>query len=96
MVHSLRYHSEFVPGMIGMHLYVAKLILRKSCIHYIQYGQEVLSYKFVCVCVYVCVYILVAQFVTPWTIAHQIPLFLGFPRQEYWSGLPFPIQGVFL
>ena len=28
--------------------------------------------------------------VTPWTIACQAPLFLGFSRQEYWSGLPFP------
>ena len=25
-----------------------------------------------------------------WTVAHQAPLSLGFPRQEYWSGLPFP------
>ena len=25
----------------------------------------------------------------PWTVAHQGPLSLGFPRQEYWSGLPF-------
>ena len=29
-------------------------------------------------------------FVTPWTIAHQASLSLGFCRQEYWSGLPFP------
>ena len=29
-------------------------------------------------------------FVTPWTLAHQAPLFMGFPRQEYWSGFPFP------
>ena len=28
--------------------------------------------------------------VTPWTIALQAPLSMGFPRQEYWSGLPFP------
>ena len=28
--------------------------------------------------------------VTPWTAAHQAPLSLGFSRQEYWSGLPFP------
>ena len=28
-------------------------------------------------------------FVTPWTIAHQTPLFMGFPKKEYWSGLPF-------
>ena len=27
---------------------------------------------------------------TPWTIAHQAPLSMGFSRQEYWSGLPFP------
>ena len=26
---------------------------------------------------------------TPWTIAHWAPLSMGFPRQEYWSGLPF-------
>ena len=32
-------------------------------------------------------------FVTPWTVAHQAPLSMGFPRQEYWSGLPFPIPG---
>ena len=40
---------------------------------------------------------LIAQFspalVIPWTIAHQTPLSLGFPRQEYWSGLPFPSLG---
>ena len=28
--------------------------------------------------------------VTPWTVAHQAPLPMGFSRQEYWSGLPFP------
>ena len=29
----------------------------------------------------------------PWTAAHQAPLSMGFPRQEYWSGLPFPSPG---
>ena len=29
-------------------------------------------------------------FATPWTVAHQGPPSMGFPRQEYWSGLPFP------
>ena len=29
-------------------------------------------------------------FATPWTIVHQAPLSMGFPRQEYWRGLPFP------
>ena len=42
-----------------------------------------------CVFVCVCVYMLMAQFVIPWTVACQAPLFIGFPRQEYWSGLPF-------
>ena len=27
--------------------------------------------------------------VSPWTVAGQAPLSMGFPRQEYWSGLPF-------
>jgi len=27
---------------------------------------------------------------TPWTVALQAPPSMGFPRQEYWSGLPFP------
>ena len=35
----------------------------------------------------------VRLFVTPWPVAHQTPLFLGFFRQEYWSGLPFPPPG---
>ena len=35
----------------------------------------------------------VQLFVTPWTVAHQAPLSMGFPRQEYWSGLPFPSPG---
>ena len=26
----------------------------------------------------------------PWTVPRQAPLSMGFPRQEYWSGLPFP------
>ena len=30
---------------------------------------------------------------TPWTVAHQAPLSMGFPKQEYWRGLPFPPPG---
>ena len=33
------------------------------------------------------------SFATPWTVAHQAPLSLGFPRQEYWSVLTFPSLG---
>ena len=33
------------------------------------------------------------SFVTPWTVAHQAPLTMGFSRQEYWSRWPFPSPG---
>ena len=52
-----------------------------------------------CVCVCVCMLHMLSRFsrvwlfVTPWTVAHQAPLSLGFSRQEYWSGLPFPSPG---
>ena len=58
----------------------------------------------VCVCVCVCACIggsdgLVAKLcltlVTLWTVAHQAPLSMGFSRQEYWSGVPFPSSGDF-
>ena len=45
---------------------------------------------FHCVC---CVLSPVWLLLTPWTVAHQAPLSMGFPRQEYWSGLPFPPPG---
>ena len=35
----------------------------------------------------------VQLFATPWTVACQAPLSMGFPRQEYWSGLPCPTPG---
>ena len=35
----------------------------------------------------------VRLFVTPWTVTHQAPLSMGFSRQGYWSGLPFPPPG---
>ena len=35
----------------------------------------------------------VRLFVTPWTVAYQAPPSMGFSRQEYWSGLPFPFPG---
>ena len=39
-----------------------------------------------------CVYSVVSGSETPWTIALQAPLSMGFSRQEYWSGLSFPSQ----
>ena len=39
---------------------------------------------------------LVQLFMTPRTVARQPPLSMGFPRQEYWNGLPYPFPGIFL
>ena len=43
-----------------------------------------------------CTYLLscVQLFVTPWTVAHQASLSMGFSRQEYWSGFPCLLQGI--
>ena len=37
----------------------------------------------------------VYDFATPCTVAHQAPPSMGFPQQGYWSGVPFPPQGIF-
>ena len=51
------------------------------CFQLLQYRSEVKSLSHV------------QLFVTPWTVACQAPLSMGFSRQEYWSGLPFPSPG---
>ena len=38
---------------------------------------------------YACL-VMSGSIVTPWTVSHKAPLSMGFSRQEYWSGLPFP------
>ena len=45
--------------------------------------------------VHVCACVLspLGLLLTPWAVAHQAPLSMGFPRQEYWSGLPFSSPG---
>ena len=44
-------------------------------------------------CMCVCVWSVVTDSATPWAVARQAPLSMGFPRQEHWSGLPFPSPG---
>ena len=44
-------------------------------------------------CVCACTCSRVQLFVTPWTVAHQTPLSMGFSRQEHWSELPLPTAG---
>ena len=52
-----------------------------------------ISFFFIAECVHVQLLSSVWLFVAPWTIVHQDPLSMGFPRQEYWSELPFPSPG---
>ena len=35
----------------------------------------------------------VQHFAIPWTVAYHAPLSMGFSRQEYWNGLPYPTLG---
>ena len=63
---------------------------------HISFDIYILRYMCVCVCVCVCMLSLSSHsslFVTLWTLAHQSPPSMGFPRQEYWSGLSFPSPG---
>ena len=58
------------------------------------------SYVCVCACVHMCVCMLtclsgVRLSVISWPVAHQAPLSVGFSKQEYWSGLPCLLQGIF-
>ena len=71
----------------------------------VNFGSPAKWFSYTCVCVCVCVYIYIYIYIyicgglvnkscptltTPWTRACQAPLLMGFSRQEYWSGLPFP------
>ena len=63
------------PGKTG-HLGMSKMYFPKA--HTLTWRWNV--------CALSCVWL----FATPWTVASQAPLSMGFSRQEYWSGLPFP------
>ena len=68
------------------------------CIKWLLKSLWIWSFDFSCVCVCVCVCVwsqfsYVSLFVTLWTVARQAPLSMGFSRQEYWSGLPWPPPG---
>ena len=65
---------------------IIKTFYKKSC-------------SFLYMCVWVCAWCVLSRFrnlwlfVTAWNVAHQVPLSMGFFRQEYWSGLPCPAPG---
>ena len=75
----------------------AYFLVREGCTHMIIKKQ----YKVICdsyclvakSCLSLFFFLMSNSFATLWTIAHKSPLSVGFPRQEYWSGLPFPSPG---
>ena len=70
------------------------LIVAQFCEHAKDY--RIINFQWVnCTVCELCMCVLsrVRLFATPWTVAHQAALSMGFPRQEYWSGLPFPLAG---
>ena len=73
-------------------LYVAIIfskILAFNRSTWLSYGEKEFWEWYQQVCVLSC-FSCVWLFVTLWAVAHQAPLSMGFSRQEYWSGLPFP------
>ena len=65
-----------------------------NCLHLHLWSQKVWVACLVRVCM-LGLFSRVQLCVTPWTVAHQAPLSMGFSRQEYWSGLPCPPPGDF-
>ena len=71
---------------MGYKLYTVKLSEKVSSYHPVSHCWVFFSMR-------VCMLNRVWLFVTPWTVAHQAPLSMGFSRQEHWSGLPCPPPG---
>ena len=71
--------SESMSPKVAAHSYLGLSL---------SWGQELFPHCARCV-----IHYYVPLFVTPWTGAHQAPPSVGFPRQEYWSRVPFPSPG---
>ena len=86
---SLAYDCHHYFAIACLHFWSSRINCssRTECTPYL---LCILTILCVCAC-------LVAQLcglsVTPWTVAHQALLSMGFLRQEYWSGVPFPTSG---
>ena len=85
-----RFWTNFSEGSSVLYLNIPKAFA--SSLHTLKCGwSPVISFLHVLCCALSLSHIWL--FVTPWTVAHQAPLSMGFSRQEYWSGLPCPPPG---
>ena len=65
--------------------------MKYVCLRNIYLNETMVAKNLLTILVYVCCILSRVQLLaTPQTFTHQAPLSMGFPRQEYWSGLPFP------
>ena len=79
--------GKYYPAVISGRLSLKPLAHHRP--RAISEATRTISAFFICACVLSC-FSHVRLFANLWTIAHQTPLSMGFSRQEYWSGLPFP------
>ena len=83
--------SQMIPNIInpGKRQFVLSPMIKSL------YLRAPISWLCECLCVHACTQSLsyVWLFATPWTVACQASLAVGFSRQEYWSGMPFPPPG---
>ena len=87
-LHSGRTKMKKILYFCGMHYRAAQA---NKCKNVIATSPEATSdcYGITCSDAQLC-------FCNPWTVAHQALLSMDFSKQEYWSGLPFLLQGIFL
>ena len=89
-VHGVKKSWTLLSDLVCTHTHTLNRLLTKEDM------QRADKYMKICSTSYVIVlsrFHHVRLFATPWTIEHQAPLSMGFPRQEYWSGLPLPSPG---
>ena len=80
---SILFHILFNYSLLWDSEYSSLCYYNRSCL-------------FLYIVLHACLLSRVQLFATPWTVACQGPLSMGFSRQEYWSGLPLPPPGISL
>ena len=92
-----RFKTSHLKAPMGAWNAILKMIM-SDVIMIMKYHSNLTSVQHfaggVAMCVCMCSIVKLCQlFATPWTVALQAPLSMGFSRQEYWGGLPFPPPG---
>ena len=82
------------PFILSRELWVTESkVASEPCTGFRHRGCEVHCMKYSCIGYYLASKLCPTLLWPPWTIAHQAPLSMGFPRQEFWSGLLLPSPG---